>query len=416
MNNLVDAINELIDGCSFAATNENVEENTTTIVFGEDYSYYPESSVVNQKNAALFENVVSEILRNNKEITHTLSRKSISDFLARLILRYAQSGQSIDKKKLQTIISQEIEKTSIREYEVFYKIYGLNVSKEDPLKVGNFQFYNTQSLKKHMDTTAMGRYCLDALLPRVHAHYTIISTKVKARDTEKAWELAYEDFDVLENILRFFISFWNLKHFDIGIVHPKKIDVHEYMMLQDDGLGSGRMGSSVRIEALDFDEFQGRFIGANITPIDVMKKFCKQDKNEIENRLLRAMELVGRAVFHFGKPTSFLFSIMAIEALLQVNTNQLVNQSISAQISEYIAFLLEANYENRVAMEKKMKHFYNIRSKIAHGSSYKCSFEECKEALETARSLVCLFFTDDTLRRFTKLGDLQNYIRKLKYK
>lgn len=409
---IVGTINALISECIVTG---GMYDKPAHKVARDDTEF--KSYAIPENQAASFESVLTEIIRRYKEITNNISRKNVSDLVFKLIWEFKKNGSFIDKNHLQTNILQEIKKSPIIKNEVFHKVNGLTVSNETPIIAGHVCFYSYQSFVKHLFGTLANENTspIDVLLSRFTEHDTIISTTVKARDSEKARELGYKEFETIENILRFFISFWNLKYFDIGIIHPQKIDIDEHIILHDDSIGFGTDLAGKR-HTLDFDEFQCRFVKHDFSPIGVIEKFCKQNKNEMEKRLLMSIELLGRAVCDFGKPISFLFSMMAIEALIQMDTRQLVNQSISAQIAEYGAFLLEDTCGKRIEVEKMMKRLYGVRSKIAHGSSYECSLDECKEALYNARDLVIVFFANKTISSFTEPDDLRQYIQMLKYK
>lgn len=116
-----------------------------------------------------------------------------------------------------------------------------------------------------------------------------------------------------------------------------------------------------------------------------------------------------------GRPICFLESMMAIEALIQMNSNQLVNQSISAQISEYCAFLLAEKYEDRIGIEKTVKALYRTRSKLAHGTATNVTKDDYRTVLCCARELIITFLINEVLCQTKTENELQHYIQKLKY-
>jgi len=410
--NIVDAINALINECVVA---DGMYAEPCHKVICDDTEY--KSYAVPISQATSYESVITDILREYKELASNTSRDSVSDLLFDLICKAKKDCSFIDKNQMQTEIVQKLTNKPLIEREVFHKIYGLTVSNELPIVAGRVRFYNYQSFTKHLFGTHDIKHTnpIDVLLSHFTEQDAIISTTIKTRDNKKARELGYKEFEAIESILRFFISFWNLKYFDIGIIHLQKSDFDEHIILHDDSM-SFEMNLVGKRNALDFDDFQSRFVKHDFSPVGLIEKFCKQNKNQMENRLLMAIELLGRAVYDLGKPISFLFSMMAIEALIQLDTKNLVNQSISAQISEYCAFLLEDTRDKRIEVERMMKRLYGVRSKIAHGSSYKCTLDENKEVLYNARDLVSIFFDNHTLSSFTKFDDLRKHIQMLKYK
>ena len=405
---IVDRVNSLIRKSILTNMNPNSFEYKSTYISHDDVWF---STPINT-----FDKIVTDLIESDTDLKNSVSNEGAYALLLDLVYEYKKNEFIITKENSLQLL-EAVKSKPICEWVVFHKLFGLTISRDTPAVAGNFCFYNYHMFRKHIREflSENNDNCVDLCLNRFSEKDNIVSTVVYARDSSKAKEIAYQRFDALQNILRFFVSYWNLTFFDIGITNYKKHEIDTCIALCGDTLHFSNE-SLGKIHQIDFDDFQNHFITHEFSPVGVIEKYCKEDKNQIEKKIMTAISLLGRAVYDMGKPISFLQSMMAIEALIQVNTNHLVNQSITAQIAEYSAFLLEDNCEKRIAVEKLMKKLYKIRSSLAHGSSTECSLEDCTEVLCNARDLIVVFFDNDEIKDFSEPRELQEYIQKLKYR
>ncbi|MCL2426855.1 MAG: HEPN domain-containing protein [Oscillospiraceae bacterium] len=410
---IIGKINTFLETSAIICESFDSTDESKSVYYKRDddawFSYYNDQ----------LKNIVIDLIKSDSEIDRTVSNEGVYSTLLELMYN-AKKSEEICCKSNFNIITNVIKEKPVIEWEIFHKIYGLTVDRDDPYEIGDYRLYNYDSFRKHIDDVLAPAYSNtvnDLLLTEVKAHDTIVSVIVQARDSKKAQELAYINFDVIQNVFRFFVSYWNLSYFDIGILNYRKDEVDTWIAASKE-TESVHFGNELlgKVITLEFSEFQNRSIKYDFSPIGIVERYCARNHSKMEKRLFAAIQLLGRSVYDLGTPMGFLQSMMAIEALIQMNAGGLVNQSISAQIAEYCAFLLDDTCEKRIETEKLIKKLYKVRSRLAHGSLTECSIEDCKDVLYNARDLVEVFFRNDTLKGFADPEELQEYIKCLKYK
>ena len=307
---------------------------------------------------------------------------------------------------------------SVEKREVFHEIFGLTISSVDPVVIGDFRLYNYNLHKTYLGKiyfpehpNAISGYGFSS--GEYDENRTWVSVTVDAIDTDEAIKVADEKFEVFQSIFRFFVSFIG-DDYDIGILNYRHRTIDETIILSSTNR-SLRGHAKGTNRTIDYNILRSQLSGISISIENMIEMYCKQRKSKIEKKLITSLIFYGRAFLDLGKPISFLESMMAIEALIQRESDPFVSQSVSAQIVEYCTFLLGKTYDERIVIDKQMRNYYNIRSKLAHGESSKASMQERKDVLLCARKLITAFITDSDINTFSDPDGLREYILKLKY-
>jgi len=141
----------------------------------------------------------------------------------------------------------------------------------------------------------------------------------------------------------------------------------------------------------------------------------KSNHNEIEERILRAIEWIGMAIDEPTPTISFIQCVFAVECLLKYEKKETINKSIVAQISEYIAFIVGKNKENRKEIDKKFKDLYALRSKIAHGNNTDELDNELQEIIWLTKQIVINLLLKPELREIESMEKLRDWIEDMRY-
>lgn len=139
------------------------------------------------------------------------------------------------------------------------------------------------------------------------------------------------------------------------------------------------------------------------------------EHNEIQQRILKAVEWIGRAINESDKALSFLQYLFAIECLLQ-DQNDFITKSITAQICEYAAFIVGHDLESRKKIEQLFRKLYGLRSKLAHGSPINDIADEPYEAFWLAKQIVINMLIRPEFAGINSKDELRNIITTLRYK
>lgn len=410
---LLTELNRIIDGCKIVDFETARESRCPYDLRLSDGTCFMFSS----NDARALVDLTNKVIKDDSKLRDLVSDRTVQKILTSLIQQCKDENRNTTAEEVNRVFNTELYTLPIAEYEVFHQIHGTKVSRQEPVIIGDFTFYDLpkhQKLITEKYHPGASEEDIEPLLKRFNEFDACVSVKVSARDSTKAHQLADTRFELLQNTFRFLISFLG-DLWDIGIFSYKKFGFDDYVILSTAGGSVGSRYLSGARKEIDLDSLFAEFASSSISPQELISNIGKPMSNEIAKRITTAIDLYGRAVFDFGKPICFLEAMMAIEALIQYDTKALVNASISAQICEYSAFLLAESYENRVAIEKAMKKQYGIRSKLAHGSASTVDEQSCKEVLYYARNLIVVFLSKSDLKTIQNGDGLKQYIQKLKY-
>lgn len=412
---MVETLNTLIDNCIVddiriddISNDSNDQETTWNFVEDKQYSF-------SHADITTLRRVISNISKSYSQLQF-VSESLIKKTLVPFIHECKRTGQKISSyDHLYNNVIKPLCDLPLLEFEVIRPIFGLTLSSPTPITVGSFTFYDLslhQTLLENKFSSKISPTFQTACTASIQ-NTTLISYKVNARDDEKANELSEIKFDQVQNIFRFFTAFLQ-DYLDVGITNYQQSNLRTLFIASRSGIKRQfkRSGSFITIDLQDmFTELKQ----ISLDPEDLIKSLEDHHCCEMKECILTSIDLLGRARYDRDKPIALLESMMAVEALIQMNTQQLVNQSISAQICEYSAFLLSEKYEERLEIENSVKNFYRLRSKLAHGISSTISKSDISAVYTFAESLIYLFLTKDSLKMLKSKKDLKDYTQKLKF-
>jgi len=371
---------------------------------------------ISSEDCSKLREIIQNLIKNNRDMRNNISDKMVYERLLELFDTIKSEGRKITSKDIQKKCDELLKSLPRTEFTVFHKIYGVDLKSDSPISKGIFTFYSIHKHKKIIDSIIYndgkepdGIKLLNDEFEK-HDVWVSVSFQMK-EDFFKAEERANKYFIYLENILRFFLYRDNTL-FDIGIFDLKKSNVEDIYLLSGNrfsyslNLTSGSSGNAILD---DFFNRNDRFIPKLIELIS------KDDKTDMEKRILRSTYLGGMAISELDHSMGFLKCMMAIEALLQVN-----KEEISNQISENVSFILygtgkETVAENRIQMYNIMKKLYSKRSELAHGSKVEIPLNDYNTAIYIIQLLIRIFLDNDIYYEMKKIDELEKYIQKLKF-
>jgi hypothetical protein len=96
----------------------------------------------------------------------------------------------------------------------------------------------------------------------------------------------------------------------------------------------------------------------------------KSQRNEIEERIISAMQWAGRATVEDRNEEAFLLYAIALESLIMERGP---SAELNFRLIHRIAHLLGTDFESRKNIRERTKELYKIRSKIVHTGSFEVS-------------------------------------------
>ena len=134
--------------------------------------------------------------------------------------------------------------------------------------------------------------------------------------------------------------------------------------------------------------------------------------SKYEKSINMAFWWLGKQADEDSKEIRLLYSIFALEKLLSNSTSF---SSITAAVSEKCAFLLGSNSAERIRIFEKAKELYNVRSKLAHGSSVEPTEADVKTAHSLGINALLRIIELNREHKFSSVADLDVYINRIKF-
>lgn len=175
-------------------------------------------------------------------------------------------------------------------------------------------------------------------------------------------------------------------------------------------------GHSPLVKRLCFEDAEDFMVNDECGNMQLWRMYDKKDKNEVETRIINAVNWIGMAIAEKNNSIAFTQAVFAIESLLQRQTKgEIFNKSIVASIAEDIAFLIGRDFEERKKYEKEFKDIYGIRSKIAHGKSSEITAYQVLDVINMAKLLVQELIINPVFKDAATMQKITNYITKQRY-
>lgn len=354
----------------------------------------------NEKFNDILENLYSKLV--NKDLV------SFKYFKERLMEKILNGDENFFKD-----IKDEIYSLKETEYKIIQPMYGIIINSEEPIKISRYKFIKEKNIKSYLKENWN--------VPDEHDFFDEADTRnlcfveiiCKAKEKNKAKELAKECYVKLDNVIRFMYGILD-KNYGIGTFNYRSgISINTLMKEEVSGSfieSSGRENKPIL--TLTLDDKDNYFFSKENGNYYIWELLNKKTYNKFEDRLLMAIDLIGNGINQIDDNIAFLQFVMAIECILQ-NEKDFITKSITAHISEYGAFIIADEMNDRIFFEKEIKQLYKQRSTIAHGSN--STSKDLNKALWIAKQIVIAFFIKTELKNITTSEDLQKIITKKKF-
>lgn len=354
--------------------------------------------------------VVNKLFERNKELRESYNIQTFEKTIHNELYNAKIKNYELTQTIIDDIIKQLLQ-TKVIEYEVIHNIKGIIFDRK--IDFGDFFFCDYTNFKIYVTNTYMlgNSKTFNHVISDERLNGNMfVGIKVRARENKKAQELAYEKMRKIESVMRFFAIIYG-ESYDIGIFEFRSYNVDNVYIFSEDNIGESNHCSGCFGDII-WESFYEKY---KVLLDELFKLIFKDKLSEIEKRILLAVDFCSRATYDRESTVGFLEAMMAIEALLQMNSDGLVTPSITYQITEYCAFLLHTTSEERKNLDKIMRNLYKIRSKISHGKQEHIDKSEFQQLLIIAVNLIIQFLSNDRLKVMKKDAELQEYIKNLKY-
>lgn len=356
---------------------------------------------------------VEYLWKEDKDIFNTLAEKTIRDKLISFIS--SDQNEELNKDSIKSLV-RELRDIPIKEYKIFYELYGVEYYRANTLELGPFVIYN---LAIHQETIYQ-EYPL--IKETFEFEFTdekhreqktvLVSVKENARDRKRAFEKARIKLSQFEDTIRFILGDFYRKY-DAAVFNFNHRRWSNGIYSSEEESGTSGNGSGVYENILLHKE-----------PINdpqyghdkIWEILCKDNPNEMETRIINAIQWAGKGLKDEEQTRAFTQYIIALEALLQFQQkDQIITPSILYHLSELVAFIVADNFDDRLKWEKIGKQLYARRSAIAHGRSNEVSTDEQFQAFYLIKQLVTTLLMNDEFKDIKNIEQLLQWVKKEKY-
>ena len=329
-----------------------------------------------------FENEILEFFLEAKRLETSPSDEEVKEFLKRLTIK------------------------PVELIRVFAGVSGARVKGDFPLVLGPYTLYDKE---RHGEQLELASYNLaKATNMDLEPFSTLICVEFAGRDCLKIRERATDTFERFENVVSFMVNNrTNGSGVRVSTGATRAQHLYTFAPSGDKTVAMRQLdiGAWVTIDDPYFTkaEFGHQYIW-NLLAQD------EGSRNQIQKRILRAIDWAGQALHERSSANALLKSAIAIEALLSHSKDQVVKT-----ISEYTAQICGRSVEGRLEVEKHMKLLYATRSNLVHGSSSQATRDEAQAFLNYTTTSIERFLVDKDLQALTTESDMVSHFAQLRY-
>jgi len=376
----------------------------TRSIFDPAYGY--------QDGKSLFDDIVQGILNQNSDMLsrHEVEKRIVFDFLEKQTVNSTEQehlyNQSlVDKAK--NLVKYLIEFEAWQTIDI--PIANL-WNKSKPFELGHVTFIGIteDELKKWKD---------DPVIWSPNTPAVGVLARVKAPgDRTRAIEYAITQVDLALDVLRAFLfPFGSSDTWKIGKVGdiivststPIRIDYKTHLSK----LGSG---------AIQLDLSNHLLIKFPNTQLErIQKLILKTNRTPMESKLVNAIHWLAESTKLDNNDAKFAKICFALEALLgsEPEAEELKVRGITAMLAERAAFVGGKDFEDRFTIDKQIRKYYGIRSKIVHEGAGNVKSDDIDEFGELTRNLVfdLLIRLDELGTTLKDVNKLEDWVKKQRY-
>lgn len=137
----------------------------------------------------------------------------------------------------------------------------------------------------------------------------------------------------------------------------------------------------------------------------VSNLLASSNTSDLEDRILSALKLAGRACTDDRNDSAFLHSCISLETLLS-NKDQ---GEITLAFSLRAVHLLFSDATMRMDWFRKMKKYYGLRSRLAHAGTADISDSDVASIRLISRQAIFMMLVTEPFNRMTKCNDLERW-------
>lgn len=130
--------------------------------------------------------------------------------------------------------------------------------------------------------------------------------------------------------------------------------------------------------------------------------------SDMQRKLIFGLRWIGEAIKPDILPSKYLKLATALEYLIGGEP-----RGVTASLAERAAFLVSDNLDERLKTDKAARDYYNLRSKLIHGSSTEITFNDFKNLGELVRRIAIALYQKES--NFADIRQFQEWVNMKRY-
>jgi len=275
-----------------------------------------------------------------------------------------------------------------------------------PLKLGPFTIYHYPSHKQLLTA----ENAASTMIREGRVEY-LIGVEVEAKTNNRAREKADLKFEMFDRLLKYMLG--TSTHYSVTVLGAYGRYSQDAYVFENGQLTQGFFNTQGAVQPLTIDHiyFQSPDVGNDL----LWNALGDSRATLLHKRLVTAAQWFGDSYGERDRAGAFIKAAIALEVLFTANEKAIVNSSILSSISEAVACLLGENAEDRMAIEKRVKDHYGIRSAVAHAGKNDVTQASLDEFRGLVRQAIAKILHTPELKSMDSIESVNRYLKGLKY-
>ncbi len=357
-------------------------------------------------NILKFNQLIDKVWSKNKLIRDNFTREKT----LRKIIELATLKEELTRENVYNWLDSIKEQDDINLW-IYREIKGAELSENRIVELGPFRIVDKKHHKSHIiNESEYIRSNWDDISNHSKGDL-LIGVEISVKNVDRGYELANQQFELFENIVKFIIS--NSEKYEVSILNQKGNSLECSIAISDNSYSMNSSRPTSGLNLIDFNS--STFKIENTKTQSIFSLLKNKERSEIQNRLLSAIDWVGKGLREIDKDKGFIQLMFAVETLLSYRGENIIQPSILNRISECIAFTLGNDYGSRIKLEKDFKDLYGIRSAIVHGGEKSVTMSDFMSLKYIIINLIWAFIENEDLCKCKKIEDYNVWIKKKRY-
>lgn len=402
---IISKLNELLSYAETCLSNISFDDEKRCVVH---FSHYVEELKdmitfrIVEEHSVIYREIFQSIFdKGNIKDNYTL--KTFSNKLNIFLLELKIKNIAADERNFSRFFNR-LNTAKKEKMTIFHQIYGLEVTSNEPVKIGCFTLYNYHIHKDEI--IALTGFQTEEELLKWHEEFTKhdvwISTEFEIVDMDKAYELSCRRFEVLQGICQFIFDIEGYNAHAVCVLSDVQSSHSRCYILSESRMKDIGESDIHRFEDIDVINLVH---DSHHIFVPLIEKIFASKKSEILNRIRNAFTTYGRILYERADVQKFVMYITTIESLVGYD-----NSNLTELISKYVSAMISNNYSSYLTTKSDFKIVYNQRSEISHGSRITILQGDLAYAKAYTIELILKFVTDKEILAFKKNKELKEHL------